>query len=134
MPSEPKLLLLFDGVCNFCNDTVLWLIDRDPHERFRFASLQSELGQQLLRQHGLSTELSSLVLVEGERCHVRSAAALRVARFLRFPWPLFYVLMAVPRFLRDAAYDYFAAHRYRWFGKSESCRVPTPALRGRFVG
>ena len=73
------------------------------------------------------------MLIEGERCHVRSAAALRVARFLRFPWPLLYGLIAVPRVLRDAAYDFFAARRYAWFGKSESCRVPTPALRRRFV-
>jgi predicted DCC family thiol-disulfide oxidoreductase YuxK len=96
--------------------------------------LQSELGQRIARERGLSTEIFSIVLLEGERLHVRSAAALRVARFLRFPWPLLYAFMLVPRLLRDAAYDYFAAHRYAWFGKSEMCRVPTAELRRRFVG
>ena len=134
MADANELLMLFDGVCNFCNDAVLWVIDRDPHERFQFASLQSELGQRIVRERGLSPALSSFVLVEGERTHVRSAAALRAARALRFPWPLLYVLMLVPRFLRDAGYDFFAARRYIWFGKSESCRVPTPELRRRFVG
>lgn len=129
-----KLLLLFDGVCNFCNDSVLWLIDRDPAERFQFASLQSELGQRVVRERGLSSELHSMVLIEGERTYQRSAAALRAARHLRFPWPLLWLLVLVPRALRDLAYDYFAAHRYVWFGKSESCRVPTPELRRRFVG
>jgi predicted DCC family thiol-disulfide oxidoreductase YuxK len=134
MAEDTKLLLLFDGVCNFCNDSVLWIIDHDPRERFQFASLQSELGQRLAREHGLPTEIRSMVLIEGERTHVRSAAALRVARFLRFPWPLLYAFMLVPRFLRNIAYDYFAAHRYVWFGKSEQCRVPTPELRRRFAG
>jgi predicted DCC family thiol-disulfide oxidoreductase YuxK len=134
MAGDTRLLLLFDGVCNFCNDSVLWVIDRDPTERFQFASLQSELGQRLVRERGLPTEVSTIVLIEGERHYVRSAAALRVARHLRLPWPLLYALIAVPRALRDAAYDFFAARRYVWFGKSESCRVPTPALRRRFVG
>jgi predicted DCC family thiol-disulfide oxidoreductase YuxK len=134
MPDDTKVLVLFDGVCNFCNDAVLWMIDRDPRERLQFASLQSELGQRVVRERGLPGELRSMALVEGERSYVRSAAALRMLRWLRFPWSLLYVLMLVPRVLRDAAYEYFAAHRYVWFGKSESCRVPTPALRRRFVG
>jgi predicted DCC family thiol-disulfide oxidoreductase YuxK len=134
MPDDTKVLVLFDGVCNFCNDAVLWMIDRDPHERLQFASLQSELGQRIVRERGLPGELRSMALVEGERAYVRSAAALRMLRWLRLPWPLLYVLMLVPRVVRDAAYEYFAAHRYVWFGKSESCRVPTPALRRRFVG
>ena len=134
MPDDTKVLVLFDGVCNFCNDAVLWLIDRDPRERLQFASLQSELGQRIVRERGLSPELRSMAVVEEGRAYARSAAALRALRWLRFPWPLLYVLMLVPRFVRDAAYEYFAAHRYVWFGKSESCRVPTPALRRRFVG
>jgi predicted DCC family thiol-disulfide oxidoreductase YuxK len=134
MPDDAKLLLLFDGVCNFCNDSVLWIIDRDPHERLQFASLQSELGRRVAAQHGLPEEIRSIVLIEGERCYTRSTAALRVARRLRFPWSLLYALIVVPAFIRDAPYNYFAAHRYAWFGKSESCRVPTPELRRRFLG
>ena len=133
MADEAKLLMLFDGVCNFCNDAVLWMIDRDPRERFQFASLQSELGQRIVRERGLSPALRTMVLVEGERTYVRSAAALRAVRWLRFPWPLLSLLLLVPRFLRDAAYEFFAARRYVWFGKSESCRVPTRCASRRSV-
>jgi predicted DCC family thiol-disulfide oxidoreductase YuxK len=128
-----KALLLFDGACNFCNGAVLFVIDRDPHERLVFASLQSELGQRTLRAHGLEGGKASMVLVEDKRVRVRSAAALGVARRLRWPWPLLYAAVVMPRFLRDWAYDAFAARRY-WFGKSDSCRLPTPELRRRFVG
>ena len=130
---EPELLILFDGVCNFCNATVNFAIDRDPGERFRFAALQSELGQRLVREHNLSSELPSSVLIERGRAYTRSTGALRAAKYLRFPWSLASLLLLVPRFLRDAAYDWFAARRYRFFGQSDSCRVPTPELRRRFL-
>jgi len=133
MADEPKSLVLFDGVCNFCNDAILFIIDRDPRERFEFASLQSERGQQTLREHALGESISTVALVQDGRAYTKSKAALRVAKRLRWPWPLFYVLMLVPSFVRDAAYDWFAARRYVFFGKSESCRVPTPELRRRFV-
>jgi predicted DCC family thiol-disulfide oxidoreductase YuxK len=142
-----KSLLLFDGACNFCNGAVLFVIDRDPREHFVFAPLQSELGRQTLRAHGLDAMLAprghagepgleddaTLVLIEEGRVYVRSAAALRVALRLRWPWPLLSIGWLVPRFLRDWAYAAFAARRY-WFGQSDSCRVPTPELRRRFVG
>lgn len=131
--SEPELLILFDGVCNFCNDAVNFVIDRDPQGRFRFAALQSELGQRLVREHDLSSELLSSVLVERGRAYTRSTGALRAAKYLRFPWSLLSVFLLVPRFVRDAAYDWFAARRYRFFGQSDSCRVPTPELRRRFL-
>jgi predicted DCC family thiol-disulfide oxidoreductase YuxK len=150
MVDRSKSLLLFDGACNFCNGAVLFVIDRDPHERFVFAPLQSELGKQTLRANGLDAMLeertppaagqagaltgsASMVLIEGGRAYLRSAAALRVVLRLRWPWPLLYAGLLVPRFLRDWAYETFAARRY-WFGQSDSCRVPTPELRRRFVG
>jgi predicted DCC family thiol-disulfide oxidoreductase YuxK len=150
MADRSKSLLLFDGACNFCNGAVLFVIDRDPQERFVFAPLQSELGKQTLRENGLETMLAarapagagqagaltgaaSLVLIERGRVYLRSAAALRVALRLRWPWPLFYAALLVPRFVRDWVYETFAARRY-WFGQSDSCRVPTPELRRRFVG
>ena len=134
---EDKTLMLFDGVCNFCNGAVLFFIDRDPHERLVFASLQSELGQATLRAHGLPADptlgsKATMVVIEGGRVYQRSTAALRVARLLRWPWPLLYAAVLVPRFLRDWAYDTFAARRY-WFGRSDQCRIPTPELRRRFV-
>jgi predicted DCC family thiol-disulfide oxidoreductase YuxK len=134
MHDDGKLLLLFDGVCNFCNDTVLFVIDRDPNERVRFAPLQSDVGQQLLLTHGLGRELTSSVLIENGRAYTRSDGALRLIRALRWPWPLLYAAVALPRFVRDAVYDLVAARRYLLFGKSESCRIPTPELRRRFVG
>jgi predicted DCC family thiol-disulfide oxidoreductase YuxK len=148
MEDPGKSLLLFDGACNFCNGAVLFVIDRDPRERFVFAPLQSELARDTLRAHGLGAMLearepaseaqgltgnASMVLIEAGRVYQRSSAALRVALRLRWPWPLLYAALLVPRFLRDWAYDAFAARRY-WFGQRDSCRVPTPELRRRFVG
>lgn len=135
MYADSKQLLLFDGVCNFCNWAVLFVVDRDPKERFVFAPLQSELAEQALRDHGLSnTTLDSVVLIEGDRAYTASTAGLRVAKALRWPWPaLYYLFIGVPRPLRDAAYSYFAANRYRWFGKSDQCRIPTPELRRRIL-
>lgn len=130
--SEPSVVL-FDGFCNLCNGSVQFIIDRDPREQFRFASLQSEVGQELLRKHGLSEDCNTIVLIENSKAYVRSTAALRIAQHLRWPWPLFYVAIAIPGFLRDAVYRLIAANRYRMFGKQETCRIPTPELRRRFL-
>jgi predicted DCC family thiol-disulfide oxidoreductase YuxK len=127
-------IVLFDGVCNFCNGSVNFIIDRDAARRFRFASLQSEAGQALLRSFGMRTrDFDTIVLVENGRACTRSSAALRIARQLGGWWSLFTVLFAIPPFLRDAVYDIFASNRYRWFGKAETCRVPTPESRERFL-
>ncbi len=126
--------ILFDGVCTLCNGFVQFVIARDPSARFRFASLQSPAAAALLRESGVTAPLpDSIVLVEGRRVFVRSSAALRILRGLRFPWVLAYGFIAVPRFVRDPVYDVIAAHRYRWFGKRETCMVPTPELKRRFL-
>lgn len=128
-------VVLFDGVCNFCNSAVLFIVDRDRRQRFRFAALQSDCAQRRLAEHGEAGQvgLSTLVLLEGDRMYTHSDAALRVARQLDGLWPLLYPLVLVPRRLRDWAYRTFAARRYRWFGRLEACRVPTPELRARFL-
>ena len=129
-----EALVLFDGVCNFCNGSVNFIIDRDRAGRFRFASLQSGAGQAVLARAGLRTdELSTLLLVEQGVVYTRSEAALRIVRRLRAPWPVFFGLVVVPRPLRDAVYDWVASNRYRWFGRTESCRIPTPEVRDRFL-
>jgi predicted DCC family thiol-disulfide oxidoreductase YuxK len=133
MAEPAKSLLLFDGVCNVCNAAVLFVVDRDPSERIQFASLQSDLGERMLREHGLPRDLDTVVLIEGGKAYVRSSAALRVARRLRWPWPLLFALLLVPRVLRDALYKGFAGHRYAWFGKADQCRLPTPELRRRML-
>ncbi len=128
-------IVLFDGVCKFCNAGVNFILDRDAHRYFRFAPLQSETGQAFLRRFGMRTDdLDSIVLVEHGLPYRKTSAALRIAHHLGGAWPLLVVLFAIPPFLRDAAYDLLARNRYRWFGKTQSCRVPTPELRDRFLG
>ena len=128
-------VVLFDGVCNLCHASVLFVIDRDPRAHFAFAALQGEEAARLLAARGYEgAELGSVLLVEGGRVYARSTAALRIARRLRGAWPLLSVLVVVPRPVRDAVYDWIARHRYRWFGRQEACRIPTPELRSRFVG
>ena len=134
MSHEPAVLL-FDGVCNFCNATVLWIADRDPSGRVHFASLQSPAGSALAREHGIDPELlEGVVLVQGGRAYQLSAAALRAGRLLTFPWWLLATLgLLVPWFLRDPVYRWIARNRYRWFGKTDVCRIPTPELRARML-
>jgi predicted DCC family thiol-disulfide oxidoreductase YuxK len=125
-------VLLFDGVCTLCNGFVRFVIERDPAGRFQFAPLQSDAARRML---GAAPQPwpDSLVLVEDGRLFTRSTAALRVARGLRFPWPLAYGFVAVPRPVRDWVYDVVARNRYRWFGRRDVCMVPTPELRSRFL-
>ena len=134
---EPAVIL-FDGVCNLCNGAVLFVLDRDPRARFRFAPLQGDEAGRRLAAHGPEAErvraaLSSIVLLEDGVLHTRSTAALRIARRLRWPWPLLYAAIAIPAPVRDLVYDWVARNRYRWFGREEACRLPTPALRARFL-
>lgn len=127
-------VILFDGVCNFCAWSVQFVITRDQRGACRFASLQSETGRRLLREHGLDAEaMDSFVLVEGAKAWRESDAALRVCRYLCFPWRVLVVFVIVPSFLRDPFYRLIARNRYRWFGKSDTCLVPTPEMRARFL-
>ena len=131
---EEKAIILFDGVCNLCNGAVTFVIKRDPKDRFRFAALQSEIGEELIHKYGLKDKgLDSIVLIEGEKAFVKSSAALRIARKLSGLWPLLYVFTILPRFLRDPFYNLIARNRYAWYGKRESCMIPTPELRAKFI-
>ena len=133
-PSDHPLIL-FDGVCNLCSASVNFVIDRDPSARFRFAPLQSPLGREMLRRHALPPAyLNSIVLIDRGRALTSSTASLHVARRLRRPWPLLFLLTMIPAGIRDAAYEFVAANRYRWFGRTDACRMPTPERRARFVG
>jgi predicted DCC family thiol-disulfide oxidoreductase YuxK len=131
---EAHAVVLFDGVCNLCNASVNFIIDRDPGGYFRFASLQSDVAARLLRKAGRPDPgLESIVLVEGGKVYYRSDAILRIARNLKGAWPLMRIFSVIPRTLRDRIYDWIAKNRYRWFGKRDSCRIPTPELRARFL-
>ena len=127
-------VVLFDGVCNLCNALVRFVIARDPNAHFQFAALTSDAAKRLLQAAGASSALpDSVVLVDEGRVFIRSDAALRIARRLRFPWRLAYTLRIVPRGLRDRLYDLIVSRRYRWFGRRDSCLVPSPAIRKRFL-
>lgn len=129
-----KPILLFDGVCNLCNGFVQFVIKRDPEGIFRFASLQSEIGQTLLAQAQMPTkEISTVVLYEGGKFYTHSDVGLRVFRKMGGAWSLLYGLMIIPKFIRDGIYNWIARNRYRWFGKRESCMIPTPELKSRFL-
>ena len=132
--SQDNPVILFDGVCNLCNGSVQFVIRRDKDALFRFASLQSNSGQALLRQYGLpENTFNSFVLIDGGKTYTKSSAALRVAKKMRGGWRLLYGLMIVPKFIRDGIYNLIARNRYRWFGKKDACMIPTPALKSRFL-
>jgi predicted DCC family thiol-disulfide oxidoreductase YuxK len=133
MTNEPPILL-FDGVCNLCSRAVQFVIRHDPAGRFRFAALQSPAGQRLLVEHGLPADtLDTFVLIEGARCFTRSDAAIELARRLDGAWRWLRLAAVVPRPIRDWAYGVLVRNRYRWFGRRESCMVPTPELSQRFL-
>jgi predicted DCC family thiol-disulfide oxidoreductase YuxK len=140
-------LVLFDGKCNLCNGSVQFIIDHERAPTLRFAPLQSDiaserlkatLGEEATRALVLgaagSGDPESIVIIEDGKAYTHSTAALRLASHLTAPWRWAFVFYVVPRFIRDLVYRWIARNRYRWFGKTESCRVPTPELRARFIG
>jgi predicted DCC family thiol-disulfide oxidoreductase YuxK len=131
---ERHPVVLFDGVCNLCNATVQFIIRHDKAERFRFASLQGRFGQEVLAAHQLPpNELDTFLLLDGGKLFARSTGALALCRRLGGWWQLLYVFMLIPAPLRDLVYGFVARNRYRWFGKRETCYLPSPALRKRFL-
>lgn len=129
-----QAVILFDGVCNFCNGAVNFAIKRDKKSLLKFAPLQSDVAKELLSTFNLSSEeMNSFVLIENEKSYTRSTAALRVCRYLNSLWPLMYGFIIVPEFIRDGIYDWIANNRYHWFGKKEVCMIPTPEVRSRFL-
>jgi predicted DCC family thiol-disulfide oxidoreductase YuxK len=128
------MIILFDGICNLCNSSVLFVIRQDRHQKFKFASLQSAYGQQQMQYFHLpSGELSTVLLIKNGKLYQKSNAALEIARNLSGLWPLFYIFKVIPPFIRDGVYDWIARNRYRWFGKKNECMIPTPELKARFV-
>lgn len=126
-------ILLFDGVCHFCNSSVQFIIKRDQAAYFRFASIQSEAGQALLAQYNIPTDVDSVILIEDGRAYTESTAALKVCRQLDGAWKLFYALIMVPPFVRNFFYRLFAKKRYRLFGQKNTCMLPTTKQKTRFL-
>lgn len=134
MKTVENKIVLFDGVCHLCQWSIQFIISHDPQGDFHFASLQSEIGKELLKSNGLSENyVSSVILIENGRIYTGSTAALRIAKRLTFPWRLLYGFIIVPRFIREPIYNYIAKNRYRWFGKDDVCFMPTQKLKSRFL-
>lgn len=141
------MIILFDGVCQFCNTSVNFIIRHDKGDKFMFTPLQSAAGEALLRKHELDTaRMDSFVVIAEERVRMRSAsilkvekvymrstAVLKVAKALGVPWSLFYAFIILPVGFRDAVYNWIARNRYRWFGKKDVCMVPDERVRKKFL-
>ncbi|GAB5473698.1 MAG: DUF393 domain-containing protein [Maribacter sp.] len=130
-----KKIILFDGVCNLCNGFVQFVIKRDKNDVFRYASLQSEIGEQLISERGIDTKTidSVILIVPGVAYYLKSDAALQIGRELKGYRTLSRVLILIPRGLRNIVYDLIARYRYAWFGKKDQCMIPTPDLRAKFL-
>lgn len=127
-------IILFDGICNFCNGVVQFLIRRDRHDYFRYCPLQSPKGQALLKQFDLKTTSSqSVVLIENGKAWQKSDAFYHMMKRLPGGWKIFYLIIIIPRFIRDGVYEFISRNRYKWFGKRETCMIPTPEQRKKFL-
>lgn len=132
---KDKRLILFDGVCNLCNSSVLYVIKRDKKNLFMFAPLQSQVGKQIIEKYNIDTsKVDSIILYTPEKGIVsKSTAALKIASKLSFPTNTLSVFLIVPAFIRNWVYDFIAKNRYKWYGKKEACMVPTPELKSKFL-
>jgi predicted DCC family thiol-disulfide oxidoreductase YuxK len=127
-------VILFDGVCNFCNSAINFTLKRNTKADIRFAPMQSEAGQKLLQQYNLPVDdMESFVFIENGVAYKQSTAGMKVCRHLRGLWPLSYGFIIVPKFIRDGIYNWIAKNRYKWFGVQQACMIPTPEVRARFL-
>jgi len=133
---KDRRLILFDGVCNLCNSSVRYIIKRDKNDRFMFAPLQGDIGQNMIDKFEVDTsKLDSILLYNPEKDSLsyKSTAALKIAKHLSFPTNLMVVFFIIPPVIRNLVYDFIAKNRYKWFGKKESCMIPTPELKSKFL-
>lgn len=128
-----KLIILFDGVCNLCNGYVNFLIDRDKKDKFRFAALQSNEAEKELKPFDIQNDMSAIIVIKNKKIFRGSTAILKIAKELKFPYNLLYIFIIVPLFIREPIYRFIAGRRYKWFGKRDQCRMPTPELKKKFL-
>lgn len=132
-----KKLVLFDGVCNLCSASVQYVIERDKNNLFMFAALQSDVGTQIIKHFDIDTAKTDSILLyspENKSLKVKSTAALHIAKHLGFPQKTMVIFLMIPAFIRNWVYDFIAKNRYKWYGKKESCWIPTPELKAKFIG
>ncbi|MFH1196515.1 MAG: thiol-disulfide oxidoreductase DCC family protein [bacterium] len=133
-PSTDYPIIFFDGVCNFCNSSVNFIIKRDKNRIFRYAALQSNAGQKLLERLSISnSDLDTVILFDGNQIYEKSGAALEIVYLLPGAWKFLYIFRFIPRFVRDFLYDLFARNRYKIFGKREMCMMPSPQIKELFM-
>lgn len=134
LPNDKKIIL-FDGVCNLCNSSVQYVIQRDKKDEFRFVALQSELGQKIIKYIGIAnTNIDSIILyLPGIAYYYKSSAVIEIAKSLQGFFNYGMLFRLLPNALRDVVYDYIARNRYKWYGKKESCMIPTPELKAKFL-
>ncbi len=131
---KTRKIILFDGICNLCNQSVQFVIEHDKKNQFQFASLQSDFGQNFLKENNLdATQFDSVVFIEDDKFYTKSSAALKISKYLDGITSLLTIFMIVPKPLRDVVYSFIAKNRYRWFGKQESCWLPSPELKAKFL-
>jgi len=133
MTSDNNPIVFFDGVCNLCNNSVQIIIRNDKNKNFRFASLQSDFTKQFFLEHQFQRKSDSIILYYESKFYHKSSAALLIAKNLRFPFPLLLIFWLVPAPIRNWVYSLIAKNRYRWFGKQDSCMIPAPGLKSRFL-
>lgn len=127
-------IVLFDGVCNFCNFWIQFALKRDSKRKLKFTSLQGETAKKILPQYGIDPAiLTSVIFIDNGKAYKESAAALHVCRYLDGGWEILYALIIIPAFIRDGIYKWIGRNRYKWFGKQETCMIPTPEQRSRFL-
>ena len=130
-----KQLILFDGVCNLCNSSVQFIIKRDKMDVFRYAALQSDIGQRIIEKFNISTSKTDSIILYSNKFGVfyKSTAALKIASKLGFPTNILSIFLIVPPIIRNVVYDYIAKNRYKWYGKKDHCMIPTPELKSKFL-
>jgi predicted DCC family thiol-disulfide oxidoreductase YuxK len=130
-----RKIILFDGVCNLCNGSVIFILQREKHPVFQFASIQSEAGKELLQWYRFPKDYNqAVILIDNGKIYLGSTAALKIGQTLKFPWSfLSYAGFIVPKFIRDWVYNQIAVNRYQWFGKRDICMIPTENLKARFL-
>ena len=132
--TKNKSIILFDGVCNLCNASVNFIIKHDKKAHFKFASLQSDAAKEILLQYNSKKiNLDSIILIENNAVYEKSTAALKISKNLTGGFKLLYALIIIPKFIRDWVYYFIAENRYKWFGKKESCMIPSPEIKSRFL-
>ena len=132
---KQKKIILFDGVCNLCNSSINYVIDKDVDDEFRFLALQSDLGKELQNYLGITSKtLDSIILfIPDEAYYIKSTAAIKIMSRFSGAWKLISIFNIIPASIRDFIYDVVARNRYKWYGKQNQCRIPTPELKSKFL-